>query len=83
MPNISCRNVLNSSKVFRKRVSRDSAAGITTGYWLDDRGIGVRVPVGLKIFTSSCRPNRLWSPPKTSYPMGTGGSFPGRKAAGA
>jgi hypothetical protein len=26
--------------------SRDSVFGITTGYWLDDRGLGVRVPVG-------------------------------------
>jgi hypothetical protein len=26
--------------------SRDSAAGIATGYGLDDRGVGIRVPVG-------------------------------------
>jgi hypothetical protein len=25
---------------------RDSAVGIATGYWLDDRAIGVRVPEG-------------------------------------
>jgi hypothetical protein len=30
---------------------------------LDDRGVGVRVPVGLKIFTSPHRPDRLWDPP--------------------
>jgi hypothetical protein len=63
-------------------VSRDTAVGIATGYWLDDRGIGFRVPVGSRIFTSPCRPNRLWGPPPTSYPMGTGGSFPGVKRPG-
>jgi hypothetical protein len=26
--------------------NRDSAVGIPTGYGLDDRGVGVRVPVG-------------------------------------
>jgi hypothetical protein len=35
--------------------SGDSVVGIATGYWLDDRGVGVRVPVGSRIFTS---PNR-------------------------
>jgi hypothetical protein len=57
-------------------------AGIATGYGLDDRGVGVRVPVGSRIFTfhivqtgSGFRP--------TSYPLDTGVSFPGGKAAGA
>jgi hypothetical protein len=44
-------------------VSRDSAVGIATSYWLDDRGVGVRVPRGSRIFTSPCRPDRLWVPP--------------------
>jgi hypothetical protein len=51
-----------------RSVSRDSSVGIATSYGLDERGVGVRVPVGSSIF---------------SYPMGTGGSFPGIKAAGA
>jgi hypothetical protein len=42
--------------------SRDSSVGIATGYGLDDRGVGVRVPVGLRIF-SPRRPDRLWGPP--------------------
>jgi hypothetical protein len=42
---------------------RDSAVGITTGYGLDDREVGVRVPVGSRIFSSPCRPDRLWGPP--------------------
>jgi hypothetical protein len=32
-----------------------------TGYRLDDQGVGVRLPVGARIF-SSPRPNKLWSP---------------------
>jgi hypothetical protein len=43
--------------------SRDSVVGILTGYWLDDRRFGVGVPVGSRIFTPSCRPDRLWFPP--------------------
>jgi hypothetical protein len=43
--------------------SRDSAVGIATGYGLDDRGVGVRVLAGSRIFSSSRRPDRLWGPP--------------------
>jgi hypothetical protein len=43
-------------------------AGITqsvlaTGYGLDDQGLGVQVPVGARIFTSPCCPDRLWGTP--------------------
>jgi hypothetical protein len=47
----------------------DSAVFIATGYELDDREFGVRVPVGSRIFTSPCHPDRLWGP---YNPMGTG-----------
>jgi hypothetical protein len=40
--------------------NRDSAVSIATGYGLDDRGFGVRVPVGSRIFL--CSPDRLWGP---------------------
>ncbi|PNF40175.1 hypothetical protein B7P43_G08265 [Cryptotermes secundus] len=30
--------------------SRDSAIGVATGYGLDDRVVGVRVPIELRIF---------------------------------
>jgi hypothetical protein len=53
--------------------SRHSAVGIATGYGLDDRGVGVRVHV---VQTGS-------GVHPTSYPMCTGGSFPGGKAAEA
>jgi hypothetical protein len=48
---------------------------IATSYGLEDRGFGVRVPVGSRIFSSPRRPDRLWVHP-TSYKMGTWGSFP-------
>jgi hypothetical protein len=43
--------------------SWDSVFCITTGYGLDDRGVGVRVPVGSRIFYSSCVPDRFWGSP--------------------
>jgi hypothetical protein len=36
--------------------SRDSVVGIATGYRLDDRRVRVRVPVGVRRFSSLCRP---------------------------
>jgi hypothetical protein len=41
---------------------RDSVVGTATGYELDDRGVGVQVPVGVRIFTSPSLPDRLWGP---------------------
>jgi hypothetical protein len=35
--------------------SRDSVVGVATGYGLDDRGVGVWVPVGSTIFSTSSR----------------------------
>jgi hypothetical protein len=40
-----------------------NVVGIATGYWLDDQGVGVRVPVGSRTISSPRRPNRLWGPP--------------------
>jgi hypothetical protein len=43
---------------------------IATGYGLDNWGVGVRVPVGARIFTSPCRPDWLWGPLNLlSYPI--------------
>jgi hypothetical protein len=48
---------------FTKLSSRDSSVGIATAYGLDDGGVGVRVPVGLRIFSSPRCSDRLGGPP--------------------
>jgi hypothetical protein len=49
-------------------------------YELDDRSIGVRSPAGAEDFSSSpCVQTGSGAHP-ASYPMGTGGPFPGGKA---
>jgi hypothetical protein len=60
----------------------DSAVGIATSYGLDDRGFGVRVSVGSIIFLLHVVQTGSGIHP-TSYQMGTVGSFPWGKAAGA
>jgi hypothetical protein len=57
-------------------MSRVSAVGIATGYW-----VGILVPAGLRRLFTSPRPGIRVHP--ASYPMGTEGSSPGGKAAGA
>jgi hypothetical protein len=37
----------------------DSVVSIATSYRLDDQGVGVRVPIGPRIFSSPNRPDRL------------------------
>jgi hypothetical protein len=51
------------------------AVDIATGYELDDRGVGARVPAESTIFTSPYRPDRLWGEPNS-----IGGSLSGGKA---
>jgi hypothetical protein len=55
-------------------MSRDSIVGIATGYGLDDREVGVRVPIRSSIFSSPRCPDRLWGPPSLS--KGCRGLFP-------
>jgi hypothetical protein len=54
-----------------------SAVGMATGYGLDDREVGVRVPVGARFSLL-----HLVHTGSGVDPMGTRGSFPGGKAAG-
>jgi hypothetical protein len=63
-------------------MSRGSAVIRESGYGLDDRGVGVGVPVGSRIFSSPCRRDRPWGPPNLLLD-GYWGSFLGDKAAGA
>jgi hypothetical protein len=46
---------------------RFARAGVATGYGLHGRGVGVRVPVGSRIFPSPRRPDRLWGLPSLLY----------------
>jgi hypothetical protein len=61
--------------------SRDSAVGIATGYGLDGREDGLRVPVGASLSPLRVVQADSGADP-ASYPIGTGTSFPGGKAAG-
>jgi hypothetical protein len=67
-----------------RSMSRDSVVVIATGYVLDDRGVGVRVPVGSKIFFStSSRPTLGSTQPPTQWVPGAlspGVKRPGREA---
>jgi hypothetical protein len=62
--------------------SRDSVVGIATDYGLDDRGVGVRVPVGSRIFSSPPRPDRLWGPTQPPIKWVPGALSPGVKRPG-
>jgi hypothetical protein len=44
-------------------VNRDTVVGIATRYGLHDRGVGVPVSIGSRIFSSPRRRDRLWGPP--------------------
>jgi hypothetical protein len=62
--------------------SRRSVVDIETSYGLDDRGVGVRVPVRSRNFSLSKSYRRALGSTQPP-PVGTGGSFPGVNAAGA
>jgi hypothetical protein len=63
--------------------TNDSSVGIALGYGLDDRGSRVRFPAGAGNFSLHHRVQNGSGAHPDSYPMGTRGSFPGGKAAGA
>jgi hypothetical protein len=46
-------------------------AGIVTGYGLEDREVGVRVPVGSIIFSASSRPDLGPSQPPIQWELGS------------
>jgi hypothetical protein len=55
---------------------------IATAYRLDERGVRIQVPVGSEFSPLHIVQTGSEAHP-ASYPMGTGGAFPGGKAAGA
>jgi hypothetical protein len=63
--------------------SRDSFVGMAIDYWLDDRMVGVRIPAGTGNFSLRHRVQTGSGAHPISYPMATGDSFLGDKAAGA
>jgi hypothetical protein len=75
---VSCHYEIRQGFTAFNERSRDRVVGIATGYGLDDRGVRVRVPVGSRNFSS---PGSGVHP--ASYLIGTEGSFPAGKAAGA
>jgi hypothetical protein len=66
-------------------MNRDSSVGIATGYGLDNRRVGVRVPVRSRIFSSPHRSDPLWSSPSllsnwVQGPLSPWVKRPGREA---
>jgi hypothetical protein len=59
--------------------SRDSSVGIATGYWLYDRNSRVRFLVRAGNFSLHHRVQNGTGAHPASYPMDTGGCFPGIK----
>jgi hypothetical protein len=57
-----------------------SSGSIVSDYGLDHRVIEVRPPTGSEDFSSSLCVQTCSGPHPASYPMGTGGPFPGGKA---
>jgi hypothetical protein len=72
-----------ASRIWTNCKSRDSSVGIALGYGLDERCSRVRFPVGAGNFSLHHRVQNGFGAYPASYPMGTRGSFPGGKAAGA
>jgi hypothetical protein len=63
--------------------SRDSSVVIALGYGLEDQGSRVRFPAGPENFPLHHHVQNSSGAHPASYPVGTRGSFPGGKAAGA
>jgi hypothetical protein len=60
LPSTTSQSIINQHITGRR--SWDSSVGIATSYRVDDWGVGVRVPVESRIFSSSRRPDRLCGP---------------------
>jgi hypothetical protein len=80
-------DILMNNNVFtlcyNRKKSRDSSVGIVHGYGPDDRGSRVHFPAEAGNFSLHHRVQNGSGAHPASYPMRTGGSFPGGEAAGA
>jgi hypothetical protein len=63
--------------------SHDSSVSIALGYGLDDWGSRIQFLAGTRNFSLHHHIQNGSGAHSVSYPMGTTGSFPGGKAAGA
>jgi hypothetical protein len=75
-----CGNFLS---VFEKLKSRDSSVGVVLGYGLDDQGLSFWFLARVWNFSLHHHIQNISGAHPASYPMGTRGSFPGVRAAGA
>jgi hypothetical protein len=69
--------------VMTENENRDSSVNIVLGYGLDNWGSRFQFPVGAGKFSLHYHTQSGSGTHPASYPMGTRGSFPGGKAAGA
>jgi hypothetical protein len=80
---LECFWFLFHSTLYNLRRSRDYPVSIAIDYRLDNRMIGVQFPAGDGNFSFRHHVQTGSGAHPASYPMGTGGSFPGGKAGGA
>jgi hypothetical protein len=69
----------HSAKCLRKLLPLSSGLPARTGYGVDDLGVGFRVPLGPRIFTSPRHPDRFWGPPSLLSKRVPAAIFPGIK----
>jgi hypothetical protein len=79
LQNVKLRNLCSSAIIVK---SNDSSVGRALDYGLEVRGPMVLFPAGAGNFSFHHRLQNGSGSNPASYPMGTGCSFPGVKAAG-
>jgi hypothetical protein len=77
-PSMPVHHIFHFSVAFGTTRSRGSSGSIVSDY---DRAIGVRSPAGAEDFSSNLCVQTGSGAHPASYPMGTGGPFPGGKSA--